>query len=283
MPQKAAPTARQRRVGAELRKMREQAGMSVVRAGEQLGADRTRISNMEAGRLGVSEERLRMLAAIYSCGDQGYVDALAAMASERGRGWWDEYDGKMAATALDLAELEFRAVSLRAVQIMHIPGLLQTEDYAKAVFSIAEPEPTPAQLRVSLSFRLRRRDVLDRDDPPPCTFLIHEAALRMEFGGAKVARGQLERVLEASERDNVTVRAVPFSAGGFPNAGVSAAHVRGAVPQLDTVQLDAPTGVMFLDGETHLANYRRILDRTEDLSLTPDDTRGFIHAIAQRL
>lgn len=283
MPQKAAPTARQRRVGAELRKMREHAGMNVARAGEQLGADRTRISNMEAGRLGVSDERIRMLAGIYACSDQAYVDALAAMASERGRGWWDEYEGKMAATALDLAELELRAVSLRAVQIMHIPGLLQTEDYAKAVFSIAEPEPTPAQLRVSLSFRLRRRDVLDRDDPPSCTFLIHEAALRMEFGGAKVARGQLESVLEASERDNVTVRAIPFSAGGFPYAGASVTYMYGVVPQLDTVQLDAPTGVMFLDGETHLVNYRRILDRTEELSLTPEDTRDFILAIAQRL
>ncbi|GAA2324584.1 helix-turn-helix domain-containing protein [Streptomyces violaceusniger] len=283
MPQKAAPTARQRRVGAELRKMREHAGMTVAHAAQQLGAEGARVSNMESGRLGVSEERVRMLAAVYSCGDQAYVDALAAMATERGRGWWGEYQGKMAASALDLAELEFRAVSLRAVQIMHIPGLLQTEDYAKAVFSTAEPEPTPAQLRVSLSFRLRRRDVLDRDDPPPCTFLIHEAALRMEFGGSKVARAQLERVLEASERDNVTVRAIPFSAGGFPNAGVSAAYVCGAVPQLDTVQLDAPTGVMFLDGETHLANYRRILDRTEELSLTPEGTRDFIHAIAPRL
>lgn len=280
---RTTPTARQQRLGAELRKLRERAGMNVAQAAQQLGVDRTRISNTEAGRFGVSEERVRAFAAIYSCGDQPYVDALVAMATERGRSWWEEYREKMAASALDLAQLEFKAVSLRAVQIMHIPGLLQTEDYAKALFSIAEPQPTAAQLRISVSFRLKRRDVLDRDDPLPCTFLIHEAALRMEFGGSKVARAQLERVLEASERDNVTVRAIPFSVGGFPNAGVSAAYVRGAVPQLDTVQLDAPTGVMFLDGETHLANYRRILDRTEELSLTPQDTRDFIHAIAHRL
>lgn len=103
------------------------------------------------------------------------------------------------------------------------------------------------------------------------------------FGGSKVARGQLERVLEASEWDNVTVRALPFSAGGFPHAGASVTYMYGVVPRLDTVQLDTPTGVTFLDGETHLANYRRILDRTEGLSLAPADTRDFIHAIAQRL
>ncbi|MER6140359.1 helix-turn-helix transcriptional regulator [Streptomyces sparsogenes] len=283
MAHTAAPSARRRRLGAELRKMREHAGMTVAYAAQQLGAEGSRVSNIEAGRLGVSEERVRMLAAIYSCGDQAYIDALAAMATERGRGWWEDYRERMAVDALDLAELESHAVSLRAVQIMHVPGLLQTEDYANAVFSTAEPALTPAQLRVNVSFRLRRREVLDRDDLPQFTFLIHEAALRMEWGGPKVARGQLERLLEASEWDNVTVRAIPFAAGGFPHAGASAAYVRGVVPQLDTVQLDTPTGVTFLDGETHLANYRRILDRTERLALAPEDTRAFIQAIAQRL
>ncbi|MEU2682575.1 MULTISPECIES: helix-turn-helix domain-containing protein [Streptomyces] len=283
MTHRASPSARRRRLGAELRKMREHAGMTVAYAAQQLGAEGARVSNMESGRLGVSEERVRMLAAIYSCGDQAYVDALAAMATERGRGWWEEYRERMAVDALDLAELEFHAVSLRAVQIMHVPGFLQTEEYANAVFATAEPALTPTQLRISVSYRLKRREVLDRDDPPQCTFLIHESALRMEFGGPKVARGQLERLLEASERDNVTVRAIPFSAGGFPHAGASVAYVCGVVPQLDTVQLDAPTGVTFLDGETHLTNYRRILDRTEGLALTPEDTRDFIHAIAQRL
>ncbi|MFE9063299.1 helix-turn-helix domain-containing protein [Streptomyces violaceusniger] len=280
---RTAPTARQQRLGTELRKMREHAGMNVVQAAQHLSVDRTRISNTEAGRFGVSEERVRALAAIYSCGDAAYIDALVDMAVERVQGWWEEYRGKLSAGALDLAELEHHAVSMRTVQTMNMPGLLQTEDYAKAVFATAVPEPTAVQLRRRLSHRLKRRDVLDRDDPPRCTFIVHEAALRVTFGGPKVARGQLEHVLEASERDNVTVRVIPFSAGGFPNAGSSALYASGPVPQLDTLQLDAPTDVMFLDGETHLANYQRILDRTEELSLTSEETRDFIHAIAQRL
>ena len=168
-------------------------------------------------------------------------------------------------------------------QIMHIPGLLQTEDYARAVFSTAEPEPTPVQLRCRLSHRLRRRDVLDREEPPQCTFLIHEGALRLQFGGAKVALRQLEYVVEASERDNVTVRVIPFSAGGFPNAGSSTTYVTGPVPQLDTVQIDSPTGSALLDAETYLANYRRVLDRTEAMALSRGDSRAFIHAIAHQL
>ncbi|MBW8092590.1 helix-turn-helix domain-containing protein [Streptomyces hygroscopicus] len=280
---RTAPTARQRRLGAELRKMREHAGMNVAQAAQHLGVDRTRISNTEAGRFGVSEERVRSLAAIYSCGDTAYIDALVDMAVERVHGWWEEYRGKLSAGALDLAELEHHAVSMRLVTTMHVPGLLQTEDYAKAVFATAVPEPTAVLLRRRLSHRLRRRDVLDRDDPPPCTFIIHEAALRVAFGGPKVARGQLEHILEASERDNVTVRVVPFSAGGFPNAGSSAFYAAGPVPQLDTLQLDSSGGVEFLDSETHLANYRAVLDRVEAMSLGPKDTRDLIHAVAQQL
>ncbi|MFH8369023.1 helix-turn-helix domain-containing protein [Streptomyces sp. NPDC018031] len=283
MSPRSAPTARQRRLGAELRKMREHAGMSVAQAGEQLGTDRTRISNMEAGRLGMSEERLRSLAAIYQCGEQAYVDALAAMAIERVNGWWEEYRGALSAGVLDLAELEHHALSLRGYQPMYMPGLLQTEAYAKALFAMAVPEPTPVQMRRRLSHRLRRRDVLDRDNPPDCTFLIHESALRMGFGGSKVAQEQLTHVLEASERENVTVRVIPFAAGGFAAADNSILHAAGPVPRLDTVQLDVATGVTLVDAETLLANYRLILDRMEEKSLPPAGTRDFIHALAQQL
>ncbi|KUL49807.1 MULTISPECIES: Scr1 family TA system antitoxin-like transcriptional regulator [Streptomyces] len=280
---RTAPTARQRRLGTELRKMREHAGMNVAQAAQQLGVDRTRISNTEAGRFGVSEERVRALAAIYSCGDTAYIDALVDMALERVQGWWEEYHGKLPAGALDLAELEHHAVSLRSMQPMHIPGLLQTEDYAKAVFSTAVPDLTAVELRRRLSHRLRRRDVLDRDDAPECTFLVHEAALRMQFGGAKVARGQLGHLLEASERDNVAVRVIPFSAGGFPGAGASVLYAAGPVPQLDTVQLDVATGVALVDAETLVTNYWQVLERTQGLSLSPEDTRDFVRAIAEQL
>ncbi|UTP33751.1 helix-turn-helix domain-containing protein [Streptomyces rapamycinicus] len=283
MGQRAATTARQRRIGTELRKMRERAGMSVAEAGEHLGVNRTRISNIEAARFGVSEERIRTLATIYSCMDRAYVDALVAMNEERGRGWWEDYRGRTPASALDLVELEHHAVAMRSAQIMHVPGLLQTEDYAKAVFATATSSPTAAQLRASVSYRLRRRDVLDRDDPPHCTFFIHEAALRMRFGGPKVMRGQLEHLIESSERGNLTVQVVPFSAGGFSNPGISMLYVSGPVRRLDTVQADTPSGSAFLDSEAHLERYGRILDQMEALALTPEDTVGFVHEIAQQL
>jgi transcriptional regulator with XRE-family HTH domain len=280
---RSAPTARQRRLGAELRRMREAAGLKVVQAAEHLGVERTRISNIEAGRLGVSEERVRSLASVYQCGDQAYVDALAAMTEDRFKGWWEDFRGKVGVGALDLAELEHHAVLLRSMQMMHFPGLLQTEEYAKAVFSMAVPEPTPVELRRRLSYRMRRRDVLDRDDPPTCTFLLHEAAARLDFGGAAVMRSQVKQILEASERENVTVRVIPFSAGGFPNAGSSITYAAGPVPQLDTVQLDAPNDILLLDVPAALHKYRITLDRVERLSLTVEKTRDLLHNVMKQL
>jgi transcriptional regulator with XRE-family HTH domain len=283
MPPREAPTARQRRLGTELRKMRERVGISSAEAADRVGVNRARISNIEVGRIGVTEERIRVFATIYDCGDEAYVDALVAMAAERGRGWWEEYRGKSGTGLLDLAELEWHATAMRSMQAMHMPGLLQTEDYIRALFSIAVPKLSAVQIRRSLSFRLKRRDVMDRDDPPLCTFLIHEAALRMEYGGPKVALGQLEHLLEASERDNVAIRVIPFSAGGIPNAVSSTLYASGPVPQLDTVQVDVVKDVAMLDAETHLANYRAALDRVEEASLSPEETRDFIRAIARQL
>ncbi|MEV7618003.1 Scr1 family TA system antitoxin-like transcriptional regulator [Streptomyces sp. NPDC089799] len=283
MPNRKAPTARQQRLGAELRKIREHAGFTPAQAGQLLGTDRTNIANTESGRSGVSEERVRTWAGHYGCSDEKYIDALAAMAEERAQGWWLEYRGVLSSGALDLAELEAGSVALRAVQIMHVPGLLQTESYARAVFEQAVPPLSPTSLRRQLSYRLRRRDVLDGPNRPQCTFLIHEAALRLEFGGPKVTKAQFESLLEQSERDNVTVRVIPFSAGGFPNAGSSTLYAHGPVPQLDTVQTDTVHGPAFLDAETRLANYRAILDRTEERSLSPERSRDFIRERAEQV
>ncbi|MFD9654889.1 Scr1 family TA system antitoxin-like transcriptional regulator [Streptomyces mirabilis] len=283
MPPRKAPTARQRRLGVELRKIREHAGLTLADAAAQLSTDRTSISNTESGRFGVSGERVRTWAGHYGCPDAAYIEALAAIAEERGKGWWEDYRGDLSAGALDLAELEHHATALRAVQIMHMPGLLQTEDYARAVFEEAVPPLSDSDLRRRLSHRLRRRDVLDRPSAPACTFLIHEAALRMEFGGRKIARAQLDYLLKESDRDNVTVRVVPFAVGGFPNAGSSTLYAYGPVPQLDTVQTDTPHGPAFLDAETRLANYRAVLDRTEERALDAVKSREFIYGIAQQV
>ncbi|MFF5725171.1 helix-turn-helix domain-containing protein [[Kitasatospora] papulosa] len=283
MASRKAPTARQRRLGTELRRLRERTGLSLTAAAAGLGTDRTTVSNSEAGRFGVSAQRVRTWAGHYECPDTAYVDALADMAEERTNGWWEDYRADLSSSALDLAELEHHAAGIRSVQIMYMPGLLQNEEYARAVFAEVVPPLSPERLRRQLSHRLRRRDVLDGEGAPACTFLIHEAALRMTYGGSGVARGQLGYLLTESGRDNVTVRVIPFAAGGFPEIGSSTQYVYGPVPQLDTVQTDTATGPAFIDAETRLVNYRAVLDRIESRALDPESSRDFIRRIAESM
>ncbi|MFH8474061.1 helix-turn-helix domain-containing protein [Streptomyces sp. NPDC018000] len=283
MPPRSAPTARQQRLGHELRKLRKQSGMTAQQAAALLGVDRTRIPNIESGRFGISAERVRTLACNYGCPDTDLVDLLAEMAQERAGGWWEEYRGLLLPGLLDIAELENHALELITATTTHIPGLLQTQEHARAVFETADPQLPGPDLVARLCLRLRRQEVLNRDRPPLYESVIHEAALRMQFGGPKVARAQLEHIVDQSERDRITVRVIPFAAGGFPGAGQSFTYAGAAAPQLDTVQLDSSHGSILLDSDMQLRRYRGLLGHLRTLAMPVEESRDFIRSIAQDL
>ena len=283
MPPRREPTARQRRLGAELRKMREAAGMTARDAAERLGTNAIQMSQIEAGKAGVSEERLRRMASQYACFDDALIDALVDMAGERGKGWWEEYRGSLAHGALDLAELEHHAICMRTLQAAYIPGLLQTEDYTRTLLAYAVPARPQADLDTLVSFRLQRREVLGREPAPAFDAVIHESALRTRVADRKIAREQLMFVLEQSERPNVTVRVIPFAVDGFGGAGYSMLYIGGPIPKLDTVQIDAVHGSFWMDAESQLARYRTLLDKAVGSSLSVEDSRDFIHQLAQEI
>ncbi|WFB08555.1 helix-turn-helix transcriptional regulator [Streptomyces sp. LX-29] len=283
MPPRTVTTARQRRLGAELRKMREAAGLNAREASTLLGIDHTRISHMETARFGIGSDRLRVLASNYGCTDQAYVDALIAMATERDKGWWEEYRGILPAGFLDLSELESRATFLRTYQIAHLPGLTQTEDYARAVFDFTFPRLSKEDAEARTAHRMKRAHVLDRRDGPKFTAVVHEAALRMRFGGRDLARKQLEHLLSLSERPNCTIRVLTFEADGFAGSGQAVLLAGGPLPQLDTVQLDSAHGALFLDAEAQLNAYRDLLSAVERRSLNARQSRDLIREIAHTL
>ncbi|MDJ1134842.1 helix-turn-helix domain-containing protein [Streptomyces iconiensis] len=283
MPPRSTPTARQQRLGQELRKLREQSGMTALQAGALLGVDQARMSNIESGRAGISATRVRTLACNYDCSDNELTEALASMAEGRSRNWWDEYRGVLPPGLLDLAELEHHSTEMRTAQTATLPGLLQTTEHARIVFGQAIPPLPPHEVEHRTSWRIKRQAVLYREDAAPYTALIHEAALRMRFGGRAVTRRQLAHIVEMAGRDNVTVRAIPFEAGEFPGAGQTIFYAYGATPRLDTVQLDQAHGTVLLDMEAQLVKYRRLWGRLEELSLGAEETREFINGIAGEL
>ncbi|MGW2089018.1 helix-turn-helix domain-containing protein [Streptomyces sp. NPDC001880] len=283
MAARPALTARRSRLGAELRKLREQVGMTATEAAKRVGTSSGQLSNVESARFGVSPERVRAMAHVYACSDDAYVNALAAMAMERSSGWWEQYQGILPPGLLDLAEFEHHAVALRTAYTCHIPGLLQTPEHARAVFGQVVPQLTPPEIEHRVSHRIKRQDVIYRASPVTYSAVIHEAALRMRFGGRDAARKQLEHILSMSSQSHITVSVIPFDAGAYPGSGQSVAYGLGPTPQLDTVHLDQSHGPVLLDAEHQLLKYRTLLDRMEAVALTPKKSQDFIRRIAQEL
>lgn len=283
MPPRSNPTARQQRLGAELRKLREGAGLSTEQAAVLLDTKRTVITSTEAGRHGVSPERVRRVAFRYECTDQRLVDALVAMCGDRTTGWWEKYGDLLPAAFADVAELEWHAQGLRVSTMTHMPGQLQTEAYARALFEAAIPRLPAEEFEARVAHRVQRRRAIDRPGAPPYAVIIHEAALRIEAGGRAVLREQLRHVMEAADRDNVTIQAMPFSAGVFPGSGQAILYALGQVPPLDTVHLDRTTGGEFLHSGTHLCKYRLQLDAMQKIALSPEKTLDLMRTISHSL
>ncbi|MGK5547583.1 helix-turn-helix domain-containing protein [Streptomyces sp. URMC 127] len=282
-PSKLPPTIRQRRLGAELRRLREHAELSATEAGRVHGTTQSRISNIESGGYPISAERVRTLARLYGCTDQSVIDALTRMTGGRTRGWWEEYRQILTGDALDLAELEHHARSMRIASAVHLPGLLQTTEHARALFKDVVPAYDPPSIEHLVSFRIKRQAVIYGDQPTPLTAIIHEAALRMGFGGPEVARAQLVHLLAMSEREHITVQVIPFGTGSYPSSGAAIIYFDSEVRQLDTVQVDTDTRSEFVDAQPQLIRYRAVLDRLEESALTPAASRDVIHRIAKSI
>ncbi|MFI1029845.1 helix-turn-helix domain-containing protein [Streptomyces sp. NPDC020951] len=283
MPRRRQTTARQERLGTELRKLREAAGLKAREAAALIGSDSAQMSQMESGVAGVSEERLRSLASNYACMDEAFIDALVAMATDRTRGWWEKYRGLLPTPFLDLAELEHHAVHRYDVEFLYIPGLLQTEDYARAIFSYRVPELPYGDLELRVRHRMGRKVVIEGPDPIPYEAVIHESALRIRVSDRAASRVQLTQILELSEAEHVTVRVIPFDLDRFAGAASAMVYARGVVPKLDTALRDTPHGTAYMDSEAQLGALRTLFRKVEAASLNPERSRDFIHRLAKEM
>ncbi|NEB12660.1 helix-turn-helix domain-containing protein [Streptomyces coelicoflavus] len=283
MPPRSNPTARQVRLGTELRRLREAAGLKAREAAALLNSTSGQMSHVELGIAAVSAERVRRLAAYYACTDEALIDALVSMATDRTRGWWEEYRGILPPAFLDTAEAEHHATYLREVVIMHVPGLLQTADYARAVFSYMRPELPDSEVTSRVEHRMNRRVIIERDVPTPYETVIHEFALRVHVAGRQMSRAQLHFILDEIEQQRATVRVIPVDYEGFAGAGASMMYLGGPVPQLDTGLRDSPTGAALCDAEAQLENLRTLFRKVKSASLDPVASRDLIHRLAKEL
>ena len=179
--------------------------------------------------------------------------------------------------------MEHHATFLREVVITHVPGLLQTADYARSIYSYMVPGLPASELDPRVEHRMRRRAVIEGDDPTPYETIIHEFALRIRVSDRQVARAQLREILDQIGRDHATVRIIPTDQDGFAGAGASMMYTGGPMPQLDTGLRDAPTGTAFIDAEPQLQRLRTLFRKVQKASLDPLASRDFIHRLSKEL
>ncbi|MFD4533976.1 helix-turn-helix domain-containing protein [Kitasatospora sp. NPDC058397] len=282
MPPRLNPTLRQRRIGTELRKMREAAGLSTAILSRDLGIDRTQVSQIESAKVGVSPERLRSFAAACKCMNLPLIEALESMLQDRSKGWWEEYRGTLSDGFLENAELEKTSREVMMWLLTHMPGPCQTINYASAVFGRLIPPLPRHELETRIAFRMQRKADLRRN-PKPVTAFIYESVLWTRFGGTQILKEQLASLLEDSELPWMTIRIVPFNIETFPGAVENLAYAFGAVPELDTVERESSQGPIYLDAVSELTSYRHIFDRTESLALSESGSRDLIRKIARNL
>jgi transcriptional regulator with XRE-family HTH domain len=251
---------RQRRLGEELRRVRDAVGLSASEVGEALGVKGPNISHIEAGRIGLTLERLKTWLDLCEVTDPEFRAGLTSMSESTGKGWWTEFKPHVVPSALDLAEFEAGATALDSYQTLLIPGLLQTKAYSEVIHDYAEKK---------VEFRQRRQELLTVENAPPFRTVIHEAALHMMYGGPTIMRDQLNHLIEVSRLPHVTIQILPFDCTTYSSSETPFVLMRGAHARLDTVLLEQPHSSYFLGDPEDVAAFRRKFERIRGLALPP--------------
>ncbi|MDK1476235.1 helix-turn-helix transcriptional regulator [Streptomyces sp. 549] len=259
------PSQRQRRIGFELRKCRERAGLHAEEAGRHVDLGGPHLRHIEGGRTAIPEAKMLKLLDLYGCTRETYVDGLLAMHRATGKGWWHEFRHVVADRARDLAELESMSRAIRAFEPLHIPGLLQTPEYIGALMHPASP--APAASTPFRRFRTRRQELLTSPSAPSYHVVIHEAALHMRYVEEPILRRQLTHLIEVTRLPNIRVQIVPFRSGPLPAVGNPFTLFGSTDPELHTVLLEHDSRSDFLSETSDQARYSAMFEQLVGLAL----------------
>ncbi|MET9696622.1 helix-turn-helix transcriptional regulator [Streptomyces sp. NPDC006529] len=255
----SAPSVRQRRLGAELRTLREAKGLTQEEGAQAAGPgwDKTRLSRVERAQLGIKPDVVQLLLDKYGVSDPEKREALAALAQAgTRRGWWQTYKDIISPAYAELIALEADAKSLRSYQTLLVPGLLQTAAYARASIAAINMSSTPDQVNALVEVRQQRQAVLSRPEPLQVWAIIHEAALRPTVGARGVMRDQCQRLLDLMDLPHVSIQILPLGAPAHP--GMAGPFTVLAFPEsadLDVVHVEGLASALYVEDAADVVVY----------------------------
>ncbi|WP_208921459.1 helix-turn-helix domain-containing protein [Streptomyces capitiformicae] len=275
------PTVRRRRLGMELRRLREQKGMTAEEVADRLLVSQSKISRLENGRRSISQRDVRDLCGVYEVDDQRVVESLMQMAKDsRQQGWWHAFGDVPYSVYIGL---ETDAASLRAYEPQIVPGLLQTRPYAEALIQGALPETSTADVEKRVQVRLRRQERVSAEENPLRLWtVLDEAALRRIVGSRSVMREQLEHLAEMSRLPHITVQVLPYEVGAHP--GLNGQYAILEFPDTSdssVVYIEGVTSDLYLEKPLDVQKYSVMYEHLRAQALNVDQSRQFIADIAK--
>ncbi|MCX5211367.1 helix-turn-helix domain-containing protein [Kitasatospora sp. NBC_00240] len=281
-----ASTVLGRQLGEELRSLREASGLSTSEVAEVLDCTKGKISRIENGRVALRSPDLAAMLRLYGAEDADAIarfSDLARSANQRRRsGWWNEYGNIIGETYRDYISLEAVASAVHTFQSQRIPALLQLPSYTRALAVASHGWTRPEEIEQFTSVRLARQERLTADEPLQIWTVLSEAVLRQQVGGPDVMRDQLTHLELMSERPNVTVQVIPFSAGAHASMAGPYVILRfPATGALDLVLLDTPTGSTWLERSPEVETYQALWNNARTKALSPVESRRLITSIKE--
>jgi transcriptional regulator with XRE-family HTH domain len=270
-------------LGSQLRRLREARGITREAAGYSIRASESKISRMELGRVSFKTRDVEDLLTLYGITDEQERTSLLSLAREANvAGWWHSYSDVLPSWFPTYVGLEGAASLIRAYEVQFVHGLLQTEAYARAVVRRGMKGASAADIDKRVALRLERQKYLVSANGPEFHVVLDEAALRRPYGDRQVMRGQLQHLIEISERPNVRLQVMPFSLGG--HSGESGAFTILSFTEsdlTDVVYLEQLTSALYLDKREDVTQYEKALKELQQDSPGPDESRDLLRGLLQ--
>jgi transcriptional regulator with XRE-family HTH domain len=277
VPAIQSPTVRRRRLGQELRQLRDAAGLTIEEVAQRLEVSPAKISRIETGRVGVRPRDVSDLLDQYDIQGTHRDNLLTLTREARQQGWWHSYSDVLSDKIEVWVELETEAKTIRLYEVQLIPGLLQTSEYARAVLRAHyRSELSPEQIEQRVKFRMARQQLVIEQNNTPIWAVLDEAVLRRQMGPPETMQSQYRRLLEFSEEYNITIQILPFDAGVYSGVPVGFWIMQPAQPDPEVVVIEHRGGVLYLERPEEVAAYTHVFDRIRATAKGPEESISFI-------
>lgn len=282
--QSPGPTVRRMILGTQLRRLRERAELSRAEAGYSIRSSESKISRIELGRVGFKERDVVDLLTLYGVTDEDERSQFLDLVQQSNQpGWWHRYSDLIPRWFEDFVGLEEAANRIQAYELQFVPGLLQTEPYARAIASHGRPQAANYDVERRVALRLQRQKVLLGPRAPQVWAIIDESVLHRPFGGRRVLRAQIDHLLELTAMPHISLQVVPYRVSGYAAEGAFTL-LRFSEPELPNIAyIEYLTGALYLEKLDEIETYSRALDQLAVDAETPDRSRQLLSKMRAEL